>query len=214
MLKKVFFDNYDSFTDFNLILSSKTIEVPEPKTSEVDIDGMDGVLDLTDYFGEVAYKNRKLTLEFSTVDVQASDFINHFSNIQNAIHGRKMTIILSEDPTFYYIGRVSVNEWKSDKNIGKIVIECDCEPYKYKKYLTTFTETINGTREVILLNLRKWVVPVFKSTGEMKITFNNNVYNIASGEYTLDDVVFKDGKNLLTLEGNATVTIEYQERGF
>ena len=167
----------------------------------------------TDYFGEPKYKNRKLKFEFSTLGVERKDFDSLFSNIQNAIHGQFVKIIVDDDDAFYYMGRVNVNEWKSDKTIGKVVIECDCEPFKYKKYVTVITEDIVGTREFVLTNLRKSVVPVFKSTGTLTIKFENQIYSIDSGEYTLDDVVLKQGKNLLTVEGNATLTIEYQERG-
>ncbi|BBK61841.1 hypothetical protein A9CBEGH2_07810 [Amedibacterium intestinale] len=211
--KGVTFAEYHSFRDFSLVLSKKTIETPAVKTSSVEIEGMDGILDLTDYFGEPKYKNRKLKFEFSTLGVERKDFDSLFSNIQNAIHGQFVKIIVDDDDAFYYMGRVNVNEWKSDKTIGKVVIECDCEPFKYKKYVTVITEDIVGTREFVLTNLRKSVVPVFKSTGTLTIKFENQIYSIDSGEYTLDDVVLKQGKNLLTVEGNATLTIEYQERG-
>ena len=68
-------------------------------------------------------------------------------------------------------------------------------------------------KDFVLLNLRKSVVPLFKSNGQLTITFGSQIYSIDSGKYTLDDVVLKEGKNLLTVEGNATLTIEYQERG-
>ena len=57
-MKEILFGEYYSYRDFSLVLSNKTIESPQIKTSTVEIDGMDGVFDLTDYFGEVKYKNR------------------------------------------------------------------------------------------------------------------------------------------------------------
>ena len=54
--KGVTFAEYHSFRDFSLVLSKKTIETPAVKTSSVEIEGMDGILDLTDYFGEPKYK--------------------------------------------------------------------------------------------------------------------------------------------------------------
>lgn len=212
-MKGVYFNDFHSFVDFSLVLSQKTIGTPKVKTSQINIDGMDGVLDLTDYFGEPKYENRSLEFEFTTLNVPYCDFSSLFSNIQNAIHGKMMKIVIDDDDSFYYIGRVNVNEWKSESRIGKIVVECDCEPYKYKKYVTVITEEIVKRREFVLNNLRKSVVPVFKSSGELQITFGNKVYHISTGEYTLDDVVLKAGKNLLTVEGNAALTIEYQERG-
>ena len=58
MYRSVNFDNYNSWTDFFLIRSSKTISSPEPKYIKVEVEGADGELDLTEYFGDIKYKNR------------------------------------------------------------------------------------------------------------------------------------------------------------
>ena len=101
-----------------------------------------------------------MNFEFSTLGVERKDFDSLFSNIQNAIHGQFVKIIVDDDDTFYYMGRVNVNEWKSDKTIGKVVIECDCEPFKYKKYVTVITEDIVGTRDFVLNEFEKKRCPI------------------------------------------------------
>ena len=53
-------------SSYGLVLSKKTIEAPSPKLETVDIPGADGKLDMTEYFGDVKYNNRKIKLEFST----------------------------------------------------------------------------------------------------------------------------------------------------
>ena len=130
-MKGITFGNYHSYRDFGLILSSKVIGSPTPKTELIDIPGGDGALDLTEFFGEVKYNNRTLTFEFSTM-VPQSQFMALFSKVQNALHGQKMNITLDEDPEWYYIGRLSIPEWKAQKGIGKLTIVCDCEPFKYR----------------------------------------------------------------------------------
>lgn len=216
MIKKVFFDDFDSWEDFSLIRNSKIITAPEPKYMKVEIDGADGELDLTEYFGEIRYKNRKITLEFSTM-VRESEFLTLFSKIQDSLHGRKMKIVLEEDSDFYYVGRISVNEWQADKNIGKITVECDCEPYKYKKYKTIFTLQLNSKIQYILPNSRKRVVPSFKITAPTKIEFNNSVYSIGaagmtgSQTFVIPEISLSQGDNLIGIESNGTVVIEYQE---
>jgi predicted phage tail component-like protein len=216
MIKRVFFDNFDSWNDFSLIRSVKTITSPEPKFVKVEIDGADGELDLTEYFGDVKYKNRKITFEFRTA-VRESQFMTLFSEIQNSLHGRKMKIVLEEDPDFYYVGRVSVNEWGSDKNIGKITVECDCEPYKYKTLKTVFTLNLNSKVQYILPNLRKRVVPTFTISSPVLIEFNNSSFSIGAsgmtGEQTfvIPEISLGEGDNLISLTGTGRVKIEYQE---
>lgn len=130
-MKGITFGEYHSYRDLHMILAEKKIGTPSQKTESIDIPGGDGVLDLTEFFGEVKYKNRALSFEFSTL-VPQSEFMTLFSMVQNALHGKKMMISLDADPEWYYIGRISVSEWKADKRIGKLTIDCDCEPFKYR----------------------------------------------------------------------------------
>lgn len=142
-MKGVTFGSYHSYDDFNLILSQKIIGTPSPKTNVIDIAGGDGVLDLTEYFGDVKYNNRSISFDFSTTVPQAQ-FMDLFSKVQNALHGQKLRITLDDDPEFYYVGRISVSEWKADKSIGKLTIDCDCEPWKWKQNETTILTSLSG----------------------------------------------------------------------
>lgn len=135
-MKGVRFGNYHSYDDFSLILTQKTIGTPTPKTETIDIPGGDGVLDLTEFFGEVKYNNRQLSFEFSTI-VPKEEFMNLFSRVQNALHGKKMNIVLDDDNEWCYTGRITVAEWKAEKSIGKLTIDCECDPYKTKPEKTS-----------------------------------------------------------------------------
>ena len=213
MLKGVMFGTFHSYLDFGLILSSKTIETPSAKTETVNVPGADGELDLTEYFGGVKYKNRKLSFEFHTI-AEMSEFLSLFSNVQNAIHGKKLKIVLDDDPDFYYVGRITVNQWKSDGRIGTIAIDCDCEPYKYKKFETIKTDSIVSHEAIVYLNLRKDAVPKFVVDGGITLTFGTvtTILNSA-GEYTIPEIVFGEGENTIVYDGTATVTVKYQEGG-
>lgn len=210
-IKGVSFDTLHSYRDFSLYLSKKTIESPKPKTETQEVPGADVELDFTEFFGDVKFENRTLKFEFSTL-VPQSEFSTLFSKIQNALNGRKMKIVLDEDAEFYYVGRVSVKEWQADGVIGKLSVECDCEPYKYKQDKTVKTISVAGTQVVQLSNLRQHVVPKFNTTAAIQIVFNGGTYSVSTtGDFTIPDLVLKDGDNQITLKGTATVRIEYQE---
>ena len=218
MYRSVNFDNYNSWTDFSLIRSSKTISSPEPKYIKVEVEGADGELDLTEYFGDIKYKNRKLSFNFST-HVREAEFLNLFSSIQNALHGRNMKIVLEEDPDFYYLGRVTVNEWKSNKNIGEITIDCDVEPYKYRTYKSVYTLDLTKNTSYIFPNLRKQVVPTFTVSAPTQVIFENSTYSIGEEgmtdeqTYIIPELVFAAGDNIVNFVGTGTVKVEYQEGG-
>ena len=212
-MKGIMFGNYHSWNDFQLVLATKTIGTPSPKTETIDIPGGDGVLDLTDFFGETKYGNRNLSFEFSTM-VTPSEFMPLFSVVQNALHGRKMRIILDEDPEWCYIGRISVSEWKADRNIGKLTIDCDCEPYKYQIGTTEIFRSISGTSSFTLPNSRKRVVPEVKVTSSsgLSVTYGSgNLWTLASGSYLLPELELVEGDNPITVSGTGSITFTYTQ---
>lgn len=211
-MKGVRFGDYHSYLDFGLIPTSYTIGDAKPKTEMIDIPGSDGSLDLSEYFGDVKYKNRKLSFTFSIIG-RPSEFLQNYSAIQNLINGRKMNIILDDDPDFYYVGRITVNEWKSKPRVGSITIDCDCEPYKYKMHETIVVHKISGSGTVIYDNLRKWVSPVFIVTAPVTIAFEDTSTALDAGEYTIPAIEFKQGQNIVKYTGDAVVTVKYQEGG-
>lgn len=212
-MKGVKFGNYHSWDDFNMILSQKTIGTPSPKTETIDVPGGDGVLDLTEFFGGVKYNNRTLSFEFSTIVPQA-EFMELFTKVQNALHGQKMQIVLDDDAEWFYYGRIIVSEWKADKNVGKLTIDCDCEPYKSRLGDTVVFQMVEGTEvTVILPNGRKPVVPVIDITGNVNLTFGTNFWALTEGKYELPAVQLVNGDNIILLNGTGTATFSYRERG-
>lgn len=193
-----------------LILKEKEIGSPAVKVNKVDIEGADSSLDLTDFFGEPKYEDVKHRFEFSTI-VPQRQFLSLFSSIKNALHGKKMRIILDDDPLFYYVGRLHVSSFTNEKNIGMVSIEADCEPYKYKLEKTVVTHTIDGTKAIILTNGRKRAVPEVNVEGDIKITYQNNIWSLGSGSYTLPELELVHSDNALQLEGTGAITFTWQE---
>lgn len=151
-MKGVKFGSYHSWDSFQLILSQKIIGTPTPKVNQIEIEGGDGVLDLTDFFGGVKYGNRPLSFEFSTV-VPPSEFMELFTRVQNALHGQKMQIILDDEPNVFYQGRIEVDKWKAQKNIGSIVIDVDAEPFKQEIGVSSLQQRMQALHKAICHNV-------------------------------------------------------------
>ncbi len=210
-MKGVKFGNYHSWDDFNMILSQKTIGTPTPKVNQIEIEGGDGVLDLTEFFGGVKYNNRPLSFEFSTI-VPQSEFMELFTRVQNALHGQKMQIVLDDDAEWFYYGRITVSEWKADKNIGKLTIDCDCEPYKMKFAETIVTRAVdNATTQITLNNSRKPVVPTITTDAELKIAFTGFSGTYSAGTFRIPELVLHEGKTVIRVTGTGNITLSYQE---
>lgn len=213
-MKGITFGEYHSYRDFGLILSSKEIEAPAVKEKRVDIQGADSDLDLTEFFGEPKYSNVRHKFNFTTV-YKGTEFLSAFAAIKNAIHGKKKRVILDDDPSFYYVGRLFVTKFTDERNIGILQIEADCEPYKYKLQPTTMSVTVDGTQAVILTNTRKRAVPevVIDTAASLRLEYQGNIWDLGSGSFTLPELELVEGENTVTVTGSGTVTFTYQEAG-
>lgn len=206
------FGTYHSYDDMSLLLIEKVIGNAPIKEKTVKVEGGHGVLDYTEYFGEPKYDRRTLSFVFKSI-INQTQFLMQYSEIQNAIHGRRLKIILDEDPDYYYIGRIEVGEWKKDKNVGEVTIKADCEPWKYKKNTTIVTQTVNGSAILLLTNQRKRAVPTITATADMSFSFNGTVTAAQAGTFIIPTLELVEGSNSVTVSGTGIVTFEYQEGG-
>lgn len=209
-MKGVTFGEKHSYNDFSLLLAKVELGAPQAKVNKIDVEGADGSLDLTDYFGSTKYENVVHKFDFVTI-APPSTFTTIFSTIKNHLHGKKMRIVLDDDPSFYYIGRLSVSSFTSDRGIGHITIDADCEPYKYKKDKTVVKQTINGSGIVLLKNSRKRAVPTITTTAAMTIRFNETTWGVSAGTFVIPELELFEYSNTIEVSGTGTITFEWQE---
>lgn len=223
----VTFGTRNSYDDFGLILTSKTIGLPDPKTEKVEVTGADGVIDLTEVLtDDIKYKQRKLSFTFTIIDVMNS-WSSILSAVTNYIHGKKMKILLDWDKNYYYEGRCEVNQFKTNKRLATIVIDAEVDPYKLEVNSTsspwiwdTFsfvngiiylnTVDVAGSATVNLINRRKIVSPTFKTTANMTVTHNGVVYDLPKGSTLVLGIRLVEGDNYVTFSGTGIVTIDYK----
>ncbi len=233
MYHSITFGNKNTWDDWFLIPSSRPVfKPPEAKTLFLEIPGADGVLDLsTALTGDMHYGSRIGSLEF-IVDNGHKEWFESYSDISDYLHGQKMKAILEDDPSYYYEGRFTVNEWKSDKWHSLIVIDYVVDPYKLELFSgiedwiwDSFNfETgiireyknlvIDGVLNFYMEGSRKPIVPSFivaSSDGKgVTVTYNGATYDLKDGESRIINIKLGQGIHLLTFKGNATVSINYR----
>ena len=229
----VTFGTKHSYRDWGLLLKSRpVISPPSPKTVYVDIPGSDGIIDLTESLtGDVKFDNRTIKCEFVVLDAR-NRWSDIYSEIMDYLHGQRMRVRLDEDPTYYYEGRLQVNEWKSDKVTSTITIEGDVEPYKMEMFSSledwewdSFnfeTGIIRDYKEIrvdesltfMIEGRRKSVVPSFTVVSDdgsgLQVRFNGTTYDLPDGTSRVLNIVIKNGTNTLYFTGNGTVSIDYR----
>lgn len=131
----------DTWTDLHLIPTERPVIAP-PKVREnyVDIPGAHGSVDLTDILiGRPLYENRtgSFTFYVDHTNEEYDRWDYAYDKLLNLLNGFKKKIILKDSPSYYYEGRLSVNEWKTDKLASQITLDYNVFPFKYMLWRTT-----------------------------------------------------------------------------
>ena len=208
-------DKFNTFYDWRLILTSKDVTPPEPKTNLVELDGMSGSLDLSESLtGDIHYKDRTVSASFWTSEGSYKDREKLLRDIIRSLHGKKIKIIEPDDPKHYFYGRVQI---KSQKNIlpyAEFSIECTCDPWRYAVNDTVRRVEVDSqtiTDVIIHNNGVKTLLPVITVTGAVKITYNGNETNLTDGSYKISDIKLRQGVNIIGVSGTGSVSFTYKE---
>lgn len=133
------YTNAHSFRDFGLHPAEKpVIKTPEKQESEIEVTGRDGPIDTSEALdGMPHYLNREGTWRFSALGGR-STWGTIYTKLKNELHGKVKDIVLDEEPTGYYRGRITVEEPEYDdkKGVAYFELSANLEPWKYD-----FTET-------------------------------------------------------------------------
>lgn len=200
----------NTYDDFGLILGHKSIPKPSIKTNYIDNPGGHGTIDLTEADGEVKYDDITASFPFAMVN-KFADLPSAISEISNVLHGKKFKIFCYDDPDYYYLGRLSIDEYKINYARGSFVINALVEPFKYKKYKSVYSYDIDGSKRITCFNAKKRVVPEITLDSEMTIEYKGATYVLSAGTHKILNFYFDEGAYDFMVYGTGNIKIEYQE---
>ena len=229
------FGDKHTYTDWGLIASSRAYISPAiPKYNFKEVPGSDEIIDDTESLdGLIRFYTRKYSQDFLILSKRANWF-DIYSKIQNYLNGKKMKMVLDEDPLYYYEGRFHVNEWKSDKSFSIISIEGTIYPYKLKISNDQSTQEdwlwdpfdfengiivdrndaydieVDGYMEITIHGSRMQDCPVIWSSADMTVTFEGETYNLVYGENIIPEIQITEGDHVLAFTGTGTVNVNYK----
>lgn len=221
------FGDCHSFKDLKMVLSSRTVGLPDINTETVTIPGRNGYLDLSETLtGRVIYGNRTLEFNFGVLG-GAKNWSGVMSSIAAEIHGKKLKIIQDDDPQYYMIGRCQINAFKTNMTLAEISITCDCEPFRYEVegvgeewkwdpfsfsdgIIRESNYSVNESLDITLYNRSVPVSPIFNTSADMSVMFAGVTYSLPKGATIVREIQLQAGYNLLKLIGNGTVNISYR----
>ena len=203
----IIFGSYDTTGKF--IIAPYEIPMPKVQTNYVSIPGRNGMLDLSESYGEVKYSNRSIAITMYAV----GNYDAVVSELLNTVHGKSMNITFSKDNSFYYIGRVDVSSIAKHNGYCQIAISVNAEPYKRKQSETTKSRTGSGT--LTLTNLAMPVVPSVTATAAATLacTIGGVVktFSVTTGTTMLPELLLPAGSLVVTVTTSGKVTFTYRE---
>ena len=144
------------------------------------------------------------------------------------LQGKKLKMVLEDDPSYYYEGRFIVTNQISDPNYTTISISYDVGPYKrnvgelFEGWLWDELDfetgiireykdrTVNGITEIQVIGvLIPLSILIHASNSTMSVIFHENIYPLKKGVNSIPEIVIVNGENLLTFSGTGKVSIEY-----
>lgn len=131
MIIHVEIDGIDLLDEYGLHLVDRNIGVATPNLYQTTIPGRNGKLDYTDFYGEVTYQNRVITITLAKkVDSKTQDLKYE---LERNYSGNSVKLSFSDDEDHYWKGRVTVTSNDDDTELYKVTFNMDAHPYKFLK---------------------------------------------------------------------------------
>lgn len=237
MYHSITFGDKNTWDDWHLIPESRPLFLPpDVKTKYVDIPGSNGHKDISEALtGEPLYENRTGDITFY-VENGHQEWHVLYAEIMNYLHGQQMHAYLEDDPSFYYEGRFSVNEWESDEHFSKITISYNVYPYKIDMYsskdawlwdpfnfevgiIREYNNVrVDGTLSLDFIGSRRTYIPTFEvildnPSNIMTLSWSkipDKTFGLVNGTNKFPDIKIKNNTSVLTFTGAGVISIDYR----
>lgn len=224
------FGDKNTWDNWHIVPTSRPVfNPPKPKTKFLEIEGGNGLIDLSESLtGYPVYSNREGSFEFIVMN-DYKEWQEAYSDISDYLHGQKMKAVLEDDQYYFYEGRFSVNNWKSDKNNSFITIDYNVAPYKTRTansksgdiaisgstILKEFTDKFYGkapvcpTFHIETQNKEGLTIQFYNASLKLSVT-----KRVSDGKVQIPEIVFYGDKVqlyfLATSSGTVKVTCPYR----
>lgn len=205
----------DISEEYGLILmDGYTLTPPASKRYTIDVPGGNGLIDLTDALGDVAYSNRQQSFNFAVLRDEEDSPIETIqqyekikTRISNDLHGRRFKYQMTMDPGYIYEGRFEIKDYPYEQytegKVGLIKIDIEADPFKYKEDILVKKNTAGGYM-FELEGGRMIAIPEITHNRTIKVIFGDVVKTYEGSGVVIDeDIVFRTGINKLYISSSS-----------
>lgn len=229
-----FAEKFHTERDWGLKLLSIYIPMPEPKRQLIDIPGGDGNIDLTEINGRPAYNDRAgLELVFDIMDGNYKNWFLKYSEFANEIHGKKIKMVLDDEPEHYYLVRLNLDGQKSNQVFGTLTFSGTADPFKYdhissnepwkwdpfnfctgviRNLMNLVISDTNNTITILGAGIDNSPVFIVSEVDNLKLTHLGRTYILKVGRNRFPAVRVGEQDVALKFSGNGKLSIEYRGR--
>ena len=204
------------------------------RTVVQEVPGMDGVLDLTEALGGVRFENRELEFQLIYDNNNESTFHYMASQVRNALDGRRMRVLFSEDVGWYWTGRCQVGTEKVGRRLMSLGVTVDAYPFKqsvassyemWKWDPFSFRDGVITRQQDVELNGGTATVDLPKDPSGSKVTLwlnsgtsvrarmstETSWHTLRSGKNTFAEIrMSADRETQIVLSGTGSVGVDYR----
>lgn len=187
---------------------------PQPQTNMIVVPGRNSPIRYTEALGRVSYQPRTFDITLSMLGTREK-FNQMSEQIVNRFAGQLVDVILSEEPTLYYVGTLEISPgYDPLTHKGQLALSCtDGDAYRYHTEETV--AAVTGGGNVILLNDFMPTVPTVTVTDEttLKWQVGNDrfIKTVSAGTWTFPELELSQGENEIEVTTGGMVTFRYRE---
>lgn len=225
-------DGYHTYRDLGLVIGNNNIvQPPEPKINIIDIPGSSARLDLTESLtGRVEYEGRMLTFNFG-IQMPKDEWAGVCKKVMLLFHGKRVRVILDEEPEYYYEGRATISGFDRVGTLGTFTMSVDAESFKYElddslgnwEWDSFNFETgiirdyggiaVDGSTSILIQGSDIPMIPTFTVTGysntkDAYIRYNSTRYNLVAGKNRFSGIVIPPGGGRIYFYGKYTISVD------
>ena len=195
---------------------------PEPvqETNLVAVPGrVKGPLDLSTALtdGEPSYSARVLSIVLESSEGDRLARKARIADMVNMLHGRRVDIVLPDDPLHYATGRLAIKTLYNDPAHASVQVTATCEPWLYAMDETVLPLQATATAQTSLLRNSgaMSVVPLVQiaaaAGASVNLKYREFSWSLTAGDYKLPDLLLTPGDHVIEYSGTGTLTITYRE---
>ena len=219
------FNDKHSFTDFGLIMNSKTISTPSKKKIKDSAPGMNSVYDFSTVAsnGEITYNQRAIEVNFTLIGTSKYNLQSKMTVITQWLQDTPQGQLVFDDISYYYFmaeveGELTINE---KNKVAEITVKFIAEPFKTSINIinSEIWDTFNFEEDIIqdmsfdvvstltvsIYNSGRLITPTIVTSANMSLIIRGVTYNLITGSNTVYGLKLLNGDNSIIINGTGNI---------